>query len=274
MEYIEDVHFEYKDALLHALRAYNLAHTGERASSTAYFYALDGEKLIGSMHVQLSWDWVSIGDLWYENTEALKRMISEVCQYYRSKAVGMKLYTSVKSRADDFVSIGFFIGGFTEKTPRTPQYMYINHPGLDITSDSHTEVIMSKDPLEQYRAIASDKLAAFNKENHIEPIEETPYMYVALDGDAFVGGIHATVAEDSMSIDWLIVKEAYRGSGVGKTLVGKIEEKAKALGVFSINLGTVEFQAEKFYTRLGYKTVFVKENDPKGFRSFSMIKQL
>jgi len=54
----------------------------------------------------------------------------------------------------------------------------------------------------------------------------------------------------------------------------KIEDKARELNVYSINLGTVEFQAKRFYDKLGYKVMFIKENDPKGFKTFSMVKKL
>ncbi len=273
MEYIEDKDLKYKDSLLKELRAYNQKHTGPRESSTEYFYAFDGEKLVGWIQAKFSWDWVSIGDIFYENVKVLNTVISEICHYYKTKAVGIKLYTSRRSRVDDFVSIGFTIGGRTERTSKIPQYIYLKYIDLDKKSDSHTKVIISKEIIDEYKHMMSNRSETFTKENQIE-LEEETFMYVALDGDTFAGGIHGSMIEDSMTIDWLIVKEEYRGFGIGKTLVWKMEKKAKALGVYSINLGTVEFQAEKFYARLGYKIVFVKENDPKGYRSFSMVKKL
>jgi len=44
-----------------------------------------------------------------------------------------------------------------------------------------------------------------------------------------------------------------------------IEERAKELKAYSINLGTTDFQAEKFYGKLGYRIVLIKENDPRGY---------
>jgi ribosomal protein S18 acetylase RimI-like enzyme len=77
-----------------------------------------------------------------------------------------------------------------------------------------------------------------------------------------------------MYISRLAVDEAYRGNEIGTKLMYKIEEKAKEQNVYSINLGTVEFQAKKFYEKLGYKVVFIKENDPRGYNSYSMVKKL
>ncbi|MTI49937.1 MAG: GNAT family N-acetyltransferase [Firmicutes bacterium] len=77
-----------------------------------------------------------------------------------------------------------------------------------------------------------------------------------------------------MYIGWLLVNEEYRKKGIGKGLMLKIEEEAKKLNVYSINLGTTEFQTKKFYEKLGYKIVFIKENDPRGYKSYSMIKKI
>ncbi|MBL4938521.1 hypothetical protein JK636_22715 [Clostridium sp. YIM B02515] len=90
MRYIEDKNFKYKDELIKELRAYNLKHTGEKDSSTEYFYAIDGEKLVGSV------------------------------------------YTEVESRVEEFKSIGFDIGGITERTPRTTRCFYLKNIDFDI----------------------------------------------------------------------------------------------------------------------------------------------
>ena len=41
-----------------------------------------------------------------------------------------------------------------------------------------------------------------------------------------------------------------------------------------MNLGTVEFQAKNFYEKIGYSVILTKENDPKGYKSYTMIKKL
>ncbi len=251
MRYIEDKNFKYKDELIKELRAYNLKHTGEKDSSTEYFYAIDGEKLVGSIYTNYSWDWVSIGSMFYENIDVLKKLISEVSDYYKNKAIGMKLYTEVESRVEDFKSIGF-----------------------DIKSNLQIQVMVVTAKVDKYNSILLNRIEKFNRDNNIYPMEERNIMFVALDNDKFVGGVHGSITEDSMYIGWLVVDEECNGNGIGKNLMCKIEEKAKELNVYSINLGTVEFQAEKFYEKLGYKVVLVKENDPRGYRSYSMVKKI
>jgi GNAT superfamily N-acetyltransferase len=274
MRYIEDENFKYKDELIKELRNYNFKYTGEKDSSTEYFYAVDSEKLVGSVYTNYSWDWVSIGSMFYENIDVLKKLISEVSHYYKNKAIGMKLYTEVESRVGDFKSIGFDIGGITEITPRITRYFYLKNIDFDIKSNSQTEVIVMTEKIDKYNSILLNRIEKFNRDNNIYPMEERNIMFVALDYDKFVGGVHGSITEDSMYIGWLVVDEEYKGIGIGKNLMCKIEEKAKELNVYSINLGTVDFQAVKFYGKLGYKIVFVKENDPRGYRSYSMVKKI
>ncbi len=272
MRYIEDKDFKYKDELRNKLRAYNLKHTGEKESSTEYFYAVDGEKLVGSVYANYSWDWVSFGSMFYENIDVLKKLITEVSNYYKNKTVGMKLYTEVESRVEDFKSIGFDIGGVTERTPKTTRYFYLKNIDFNIKSNSQIEVVVVTEKIDKYNSILINEVDRFERDNNIYPLEESDIMLAALENDKFVGGVHGTITEDSMYIAWLVVDEEYRENGVGKALMHKIEEKAKELNVYSINLGTVEFQARKFYEKLGYKVVLIKENDPKGYKSYSMVK--
>lgn len=274
MKYIEDNNFKYKDKLIKHLRDYNKKYTGEKDSSTEYFYAIDGKKLVGAVYTNYFWDWVSIGSVFYEDIDILKRLISEISHYYKNKAVGIKLYTEVESRVEDFKSIGFDIGGITEKTPRTTRYFYLKNTDFNIKSNSQTEVIIVTEKMDKYNSILLKQLERFNRDNNIHPMQERNIMFVALDDNKFVGGVYGSVTEDSMYIRWLVVDEEYRGYEIGKSLMYKIEEKAKELNVYSINLGTVEFQAEKFYDKLGYKIVFIKENDPRGYKSYSMVKKI
>jgi GNAT superfamily N-acetyltransferase len=274
MKYIEDERYYYKDQLIKQLREYNIKHTGEKESYSQYFYAFDNDKLVGAVYINFSWDWAGLGSIFYDNIEVLKKIISEVCNHYRDKAVGLKLYSEVESRVDDFKYIGFSIGGKTENTPKTTQYFYLKHTKFDIHSEVKMNVINSDEKIEMYDAVLLNHLEKFDKENDIHDVEEANYMFVALDDNKFAGGVHGSVTEDSMYIGWLVVDEAYRGNEIGKNLMYKIEAKAKELNIYSINLGTVEFQAKEFYSKLGYKTVFIKENDPRGYKSYSLIKKI
>jgi GNAT superfamily N-acetyltransferase len=274
MRIIEDKDFIYEDKLIQHLRDYNIKYTGVRDSSTEYFYAIDGEKLVGAVYTNYFWDWIGISSIFYEDINTLRKLISEISHYYKNKAMGVKLYTEVEYRVEDFQSIGFQIGGITENTPRTRRYFYLKNTELNIKSNSQTEVIVVTEKIEKYDSILLEHIEKFNIGNNIYPMETKNIMFVALDRDKFVGGVQGSVTEDSMYISRLVVDEAYRGNEIGKKLMCKIEEKAKEQNVYSINLGTLEFQARSFYEKLGYKVIYIKENDPKGYKSYSMVKKI
>ncbi len=188
--------------------------------------------------------------------------------------MGIKLYTEVKSRVDDFTSIGFEVGGITEKTPKTNRYYFLRNTNNIITGNTDVEIKISRDINQAYNAILSKQIERFEMDNNIQDSDGIEILYVALDKDRFVGAVEGVIYEDSMYLSRLVVVEDYRGKGIGANLMRIIEEKAKELDVFSINLGTISFQAPDFYQKLGYKVVFIKENDPRGFKTYSMIKNL
>lgn len=241
VRYIEDKNFTYKDKLIKHLRDYNAKYTGDRDSSTEYFYAVDGGKLVGAIYTNYFWDWVSIGSMFYDDTDILKNLMAEISHHYKNKAVGLKLYTEVESRFEDFKSIGFDIGGITEKTPRTTRDFYLKNTNFNIKSNEQTEVIVVTEKIDKYNSILLNQIEKFNRDNNIHPMKERNIMFVALEDNKFVGGVQGSITEDSMYISRLVVDEEYRGNEIGKNLMYKIEEKAKALNVYSINLGTVEF---------------------------------
>jgi len=274
MIYIEDKNFEYKDEMLNELRTYNSKHTGQKDSSIEFFYALEGEKLVGSLYTKCFWDWVKFDHMFYENVDVLKKLFSEASQFYKNKAVGMKYYTAVQSRVEDFQSIGFEIAGITENTPKTSKYFYLKNTDFNIKSHAETEIIVRHEIIDQYHTILLEQEETFNQENKIYPLEENHMMFVALDDNQFVGAVHGTITEDSMYIGWLVVKEKYKGQGIGSNLMQKMEKVAKEQNIYSIHLGTTGFQARKFYEKLGYKIFLIKENDPKGYNTYSMAKKL
>ena len=83
-------------------------------------------------------------------------------------------------------------------------------------------------------------------------------MCVAADG-ADVAGVAVyrmyenTFYGKQLYVDDLITDEARRSSGVGRTLLGYLEQKARAAGFDSLTLdsGTQRLQAHKFYFREG-----------------------
>jgi N-acetylglutamate synthase-like GNAT family acetyltransferase len=274
MRYIEDRDFKYNDILVKHLRAYNHKHTGDREVSVEYYYAIEGDRLVGAIYTNLFWDWVSIDNIFYVNIEVLKKLISEICLHYSNRAVGIKLITEIESYAKEFQMLGFELIGVMEGTPKTKRSFHLKNIDFTVESNTKLEVVIATEKIVEYDLILQNQMERINKENDIQDVEEKNIMFVALDNNKFAGGIQASITEDSMYIARLVVSEEYRGKQIGTNLMNIIEDKARMLGIYSISTGTVEFQARGFYEKQGFKVVMIKENDPRGFDSYKMTKRI
>ena len=93
----------------------------------------------------------------------------------------------------------------------------------------------------------------------------TPFCFVAKNGDTIVGAIAGATFFSEIYIDELVVREAYRGKGIGKHLINAVEAYYKGCGFHNINCCTNEFQAPTFYEKCGFELEFVRKNqaDPR-----------
>jgi ribosomal protein S18 acetylase RimI-like enzyme len=75
-------------------------------------------------------------------------------------------------------------------------------------------------------------------------------------------------------INRLAVDPKYRNHLIGTTLVTHAIHYAKEKGIKLVMLGTCEFQARGFYEKLGFKVVYERDNNPKGYKSYTMLKRI
>jgi len=108
----------------------------------------------------------------------------------------------------------------------------------------------------------------------VSQTQTTDVYFIALDNETFAGGIHGIIEDDSMYISRLAVDPNYRNHHIGSQLMDKIEERARALNLCILTTGTCSFQAKDFYVKQGYQITLTKENDPKGYESYSLEKKL
>ena len=88
----------------------------------------------------------------------------------------------------------------------------------------------------------------------------TPFCFVAKIDDIIVGAISGATFFAEIYIDELVVKEAYRGKGIGTELIDTVLEYYKDYGFNNINCCTNEFQAPGFYEKCGFELEFVRKN--------------
>ena len=72
----------------------------------------------------------------------------------------------------------------------------------------------------------------------------------------------------------LFVDAAYRRQGLGRTLMGALEDKAKDLGANMIRLDTFDWQGPQFYRSLGYEQVGEYSSEVDGFSEYFFLKRL
>lgn len=273
IQYIEDSDKKYLDDLLFHLRKHSARYVSAKTTEIYHIYALDKDKLIGAITLSFSWDWISIKTIFYDNLEVLQEMISKALKKYKGKALGINFYTSVVSRLNDFLNIGFSLKTKYEDKSKSGYCYYANITDFSIEDKQRYKIIESYESIEKYDRISNDRIKIFNEENAIdENFEEK--MFVALDGDTFVGGIVIEIYKDSIYTDLLSVNSEYRGNNVGSNLMKIVDDIARSRNIDYLDVGTTEFQAKPFYEKKGYKVVLTKENCPKGYKSYTLVKRL
>lgn len=172
------------------------------------------------------------------------------------------------------MSIGFKCAGITEASPKTRSHSYLIKTDYSKNSSYGITVSVEKEIVSLYHTKLVQEIEHFNRVNHIVQSDDQEVMFVAKEKEEFVGGVFGIITEDTMYLAWLVVCEPFRGKRVGMHLMNLIEDYARCKNLYSINLGSVEFQAKSFYERIGYHVMYTKLNDPKGYKSFSMLKKL
>lgn len=75
-------------------------------------------------------------------------------------------------------------------------------------------------------------------------------------------------------VDILWVDEAYRGRGIGSSLLLEAEREAKRRGCHHAHLDTMSWQAPGFYRKHGYELIGILPDIPKGHTKHLLQKEL
>ena len=91
------------------------------------------------------------------------------------------------------------------------------------------------------------------------------FCFIAEDSEKkIIGAVTGRAYYNEVHIGDLIVDKSHRRSGLGKRLVGAVEDCYKGKGYDVITLTTFGFQAPEFYKKMGYTVEFIRTNkDPK-----------
>lgn len=138
--------------------------------------------------------------------------------------------------------------------------------------DYHVKVLDSTNNVA--RNYIAERLAEFN-----EPFvgaDEPVKVVLGVDSEdgEHVAGLSAVIYYHVMTIDLLWVRETVRGLGLGKRLLEQVERIARHSGCGMIHLDTFDFQAPKFYEKLGFERWGVLGPYPGGHQRFFYRKVL
>ena len=99
-------------------------------------------------------------------------------------------------------------------------------------------------------------------------------VYARAEDGTVVGGLQGHTHWDWLSITQAWVEERHRGTGIGSRLLSAVEQLSKTRGCKHAMLDTFSFQAEHFYRRFGYETMFIVANYPGSHSRLFMRKEL
>lgn len=87
-----------------------------------------------------------------------------------------------------------------------------------------------------------------------------------------IGGAVGRTWGECAEIQQLWVDPAHRGQGIGARLVRAFESAAAARGCRAFYLETFDFQAPRFYEKLGYRIAFTLDVYPRGVVRHTMVR--
>ncbi len=272
VEYKQYDNQQYDEKITSMLRRYNAKFSDNKTYSKLYFYALNNDVLVGALEVSYFWDWLSVDNVFYENIDVLNALINAAWNAYKDKVQGFKFFTTVESQYKAFIKVGFTLSK-TVKTTNVETYYYLHYVGNDLKINDEYAVICMKEPVLHYQNQLKASVQDFNTTHNISGISDR-FNMAALINNRCVGGIVCEGYGHMLYISRLVVDKKHRNQSIGKNLTLRALGYAKEKGYEYVMLGTCEFQAKGFYEKIGFHVVFIRENNPINYKSYTMLKYL
>ncbi|WNS44103.1 GNAT family N-acetyltransferase [Paenibacillus sp. MMS20-IR301] len=112
-------------------------------------------------------------------------------------------------------------------------------------------------------------------DSSIPPYNREVISLAAYEEGTYIGGITGDMVWNILSVHLLAVDPAYRGGGLGRTLLAELEARARQHGCKVSELTTMSWQAPHFYQKLGYE-IFgeIKDCPNEGQSKYYLQKSL
>ncbi len=105
-------------------------------------------------------------------------------------------------------------------------------------------------------------------------VDYNDFCFVAKEDDTLLGVVVGHSYYKEVHVTDLIVREEYRGKGVGSELIKRVEKEFSGQRYENINLTTYVFQAPEFYKSLGFEIEFVRKSSDEKLTKYFLIKHL
>lgn len=105
-----------------------------------------------------------------------------------------------------------------------------------------------------------------NADKGIPFFKKETYAITLKEDDAIIGGLVGYFAWSWFNVEYIAVREEYRGKGYGKKLIDMAETEARKRSCVGVHLTTMSFHAPDFYKALGYIQYGEIDNFPKGHK--------
>ena len=135
------------------------------------------------------------------------------------------------------------------------------------------DLIVDNDPSDADRLALVTALRAYN-DTQAPPLDQQPVAILIRQDGVTTGGLSGRTGYGWLFVEYLVVPDALRGTGVGSRLMRTAEQIARDRGCSGIWLDTFSFQARGFYEKLGFAVFGTIDDYPPGHQRFFLSKRL
>ncbi len=283
MYYIENDQIDEQRmcSFLQKFKLFNETFTGPIRSGPIRILARkpNGE-IAGGLTGGFAWEWLNIDYWWIHPSLRGNGLGKELLLRTQNRALAEgvtrgSLYTVFEYVRDMLKKHGYENDGILQERPPGFDTFFMKNENLDVSGETgFSNFTFDDEPSQQDVSELIEQIESEQK----KALGEYPFKPLSIlaidDTGELIGGITGYIGWNWLYISVLWVDESYRGGGIGRILLRKLESMAVSRNVTNAFMGTTVFQAKGFYERQGYRVFSVRDNLPPGYRNFSMRKSL
>jgi GNAT superfamily N-acetyltransferase len=135
-------------------------------------------------------------------------------------------------------------------------------------------ITVEANPPEEDVRFLEDQINAYNIQVTGIPFGGDISMFLRDEAGAIMAGLYGFAWGGCLDVRYLWVQQDWRGRGHGTRLLLAAEQEAVARGCSLAVLDTHDFQARRFYEKLGYEVCGAYDDYPKGSAKYFLKKTI